>query len=399
MALEAVRSVATNCHKRGRVNQIASLALAATFLFAPVASAQSTAAEPSTAALSRVGKWDVSAEALFWTFKDSPTPVPIVTDGVLGAPDTKVLLGGGDMGTGTNDGFRLKAGYTVNAQWGVEGSLFYFPTRSSTRSVSSSGQLGSTDLLLPFYDVTTNSENVTELSFSPSYAGSVEEKLSSNLRGGEINARWTLSPQVDLIGGLRYLRLRETYSISTSSPYIAPQPVDIWMTNDTFGTTNSFYGVQIGARGKFDRDQWIFRGAAKLAIGTMKESVGISGDLTTNDYTNYGATQTFAGGYFALPSNIGNYSRNTFAVIPEGELTVGYRLTPALSLFVGYTALYVSNVVRPGQQISRNINPTQSVSYGNDPPVTPTGASQPTFQFNTTDFWAQGVSVGLALSF
>ena len=55
--------------------------------------------------------------------------------------------------------------------------------------------------------------------------------------------------------------------------------------------------------------------------------------------------------------------------------------------------------VRPGDQINRNVNPTQTVSYGNDPPVTGIGPAQPTFSFRTTDFWAQTLSVGFTCSF
>jgi len=78
---------------------------------------------------------------------------------------------------------------------------------------------------------------------------------------------------------------------------------------------------------------------------------------------------------------------------------ITYRLTPQATVYVGYSFLYASNVARPGDQINRNINPTQTVAYGNDPPVTPVGPAQPTFNFNTTDFWAQTLSIGLAYRF
>ena len=85
--------------------------------------------------------------------------------------------------------------------------------------------------------------------------------------------------------------------------------------------------------------------------------------------------------------------------MPEIGVNVGYRLTPQATVFLGYSFLYVSNVARPGEQINRNINPTQTVSYGNDRPVSPVGPAQPTFSFSTTDFWAQTLSVGLAYRF
>ena len=56
--------------------------------------------------------------------------------------------------------------------------------------------------------------------------------------------------------------------------------------------------------------------------------------------------------------------------LPEIAVNAGYKITPQARLFVSYAFLYVSNVVRPGEQINRNINPTQTVSWGNDPPAT-----------------------------
>jgi Putative beta barrel porin-7 (BBP7) len=86
-------------------------------------------------------------------------------------------------------------------------------------------------------------------------------------------------------------------------------------------------------------------------------------------------------------------------VVPEVALNLGYRLRSQATIYVGYSFLYASNVARPGEQINRNINPTQTVAYGNDPPATLVGAAQPAFNFNTTNFWAQTLAVGLAYRF
>jgi hypothetical protein len=80
-------------------------------------------------------------------------------------------------------------------------------------------------------------------------------------------------------------------------------------------------------------------------------------------------------------------------------LNLGYRLTSQAMVYVGYSFLYASNVARPGEQINRNINPTQTVAYGNDPRAMLVGAAQPTFNFKTTDFWVQTLSIGLAYRF
>ena len=70
-----------------------------------------------------------------------------------------------------------------------------------------------------------------------------------------------------------------------------------------------------------------------------------------------------------------------------------------MSVFVGYTFLYTNNVLRPGNQINRTINTSQDTAYTEDPAAKLQGPAQPTFKFNSSDFWAQGINVGLAFRF
>ncbi len=368
-----------------------------------IASTAAGSALAQNAPMAANGKWSVSAEVLFSWFKASPTPVPIITDNYIDAPGVNVLLGGGSVDTNPNAGFKLTGTYRVDSRMGIELTGFYIPSRSTSSSVSSTGLPGSIDLYLPYFDVLDNRENVTEISYWPQYRGSAQATLSNNLGGGEVNATWTMPPgdgwRTDLLAGFRYLQLRESYTINTSSPYNPPNPADVWNTTDSFDARNRFYGVQVGARAAYDRDAWFGGVAAKVALGTMQQRVSINGYLETNDYNNYGPVQTFKGGYFALPSNIGDYSQNKFTIVPEVAVSAGYKITPQIRVFATASFLYVSNVVRPGEQINRNINTTQSVSWGNDPPAVLKGPAQPNFQFATTDFWASTLSLGLAYSF
>jgi hypothetical protein len=363
---------------------------------AGVASAQTTAA-------SEAGRFSLSAEALLWWFKQSPAPVPLVTNGEVDEIGTKVFLGGEDIDTNPNPGLRVTAGYSLTDRWGVEGSVLYVPSRSTSRTVSSSGEIGSEELVIPFFDVTLPGENATQLSSEGQFAGTATEKLSNSLLGAELNGTMTLwsgaASRVDLLGGFRYLRLHETYTFTTSSPNIPPEPADVFETKDEFDATNSFYGGQLGVRARVDRGPWFVSGAVTLALGAVVESVDVDGLLLTNDFNGFGAPQTFAGGYFAQPTNIGSYSRNEFAVVPELGLEVGYRITDRVSVFAGYTFLYMSNVARPAEQIDRSVNPTQSASFGGTPPTPLVGPARPSFELEESDFWAQGLDVGLAVRF
>jgi Putative beta barrel porin-7 (BBP7) len=68
-----------------------------------------------------------------------------------------------------------------------------------------------------------------------------------------------------------------------------------------------------------------------------------------------------------------------------------------MRVYVGYDFLYLSNAVRPGDQIDRELNPTQIPVNGSTGGLV--GAPRPTFNFHETDFWAQGIRFGVALRF
>jgi hypothetical protein len=342
-----------------------------------------------------------SAEYLLWWTKDSPAPVPLVTDDIL-APGTRVLLGGDDIGLGARNGARFTLGYRLTPDWAVEATGFFLSTGTESRAVAGSGLAGTQDLLVPFFDPTIPGENVSNLSLAGQYSGAATETLRSTLWGVELNAVKPLAPRgslrLEVLGGFRYLKLGEEYSFGTSSPDLPGGPVTVFNTFDVFDATNDFYGVQLGARARYELGSFLIGAAAKVAMGVMHQDVEITGGLTTNQFT-VPTVVSFPGGYFAQPTNMGSQSRNRFAVVPEASLNVGYRLTSWLSVVAGYTFLYASNVVRPGEQIDRTVNPTQSPSFGGPIPTTLVGEARPRFKFEGSDFWAHGLSLGIALQF
>lgn len=285
-------------------------------------------------------------------------------------------------------------------RWGIESSVFYVPTRTTSRAVGSSGQAGSPNLLVPFVDVTLPGESASNLSLAGSYAGRAREEFSNNLLGADLNGTMRLAMgtgwQVDGLGGFRYLRLHETYRFSTDSPNIPPNRADVFLTDDNFEATNNFFGAQVGLRARGDWGRFFASGAAKVAVGAMVQTVDIGGVLVTNDFNNFGPPVTYpASGYFALPTNFGRRTRSVLAVVPEAGLNIGYRITPWMSVVAGYTFLYANDVVRAPQQINRNINPAAF----NIPPAVPPPPVEPAFRFKSSDFWAQGLNLGLAFRF
>ena len=55
--------------------------------------------------------------------------------------------------------------------------------------------------------------------------------------------------------------------------------------------------------------------------------------------------------------------------------------------------------VRPANQLDRNVNPTESVSYVGEPPASLQGQTAPPFKLNGSEFWVQGVNVGFGIRF
>jgi hypothetical protein len=194
---------------------------------------------------------------------------------------------------------------------------------------------------------------------------------------GEANLRCELCRgkcyHFDVLFGFRYAELDEDINI-TSSTNIANVT-----SHDLFSADNSFAGGQTGLEWEFQYGRLFVDLWGKVAIGNNHQRIINQGN--TVQVTDSGTTTT-PGGLLALASNSGEFTRNQFAVLPEVGINFGVKLTDHLRVSVGYSFLYLSNVVRPGDQIDTTIDPTQ-------------GVPAPPFQFRDTSFWAHGINAGL----
>jgi hypothetical protein len=235
------------------------------------------------------------------------------------------------------------------------------------------------------------------------FPGTIRASLSSRLQGAEANGVWNIATgncyRLDLLGGFRWLQLAEDLdtdqsdAVSITASGLSEQANGVTAValaldltrQEQFSARNNFYGGQAGARLELNRQRVFVDLAGRLGLGDMHENVTVSGTATaagTLALTNAaGVTRTTslagpAPGWLAQPTNIGSYSRDRFAVVPEATVRLGYALTDNLHASVGYTFLYCSNVVRPGDQID-----------------TAQGPGHPAFSFHETDFWAQGIDL------
>jgi hypothetical protein len=340
-------------------------------------------------------RWYASAEYLLWWFKGEPVP-PLVTSGSMGAaipgalgmPGTSVLFGGRNEENGAHSGGRFYIGRWFGDECIAWEGGYFFLGPGVTNFVASS--TGSPILARPIINAATGSET-TELVAGPGVlAGTVAVQTRSSMWGAETNLRTHLwcgcRSTLDVLAGFRTLGLDEDLFVRENLTVLAA-PGGAFSLVDHFRTENRFYGGQVGAEWQCHIRRWDLGIKTKLAIGATDQLVTISGNDVVTDPVN--GTRSFNGGLLALPSNIGTYNRNKFTFVPEVGFTVGYNLTDHLRCFAGYNFLYWSSVARPGPQIDRTVNVNQIA-----PPI-PGGPPRPAFSFNPTDFWAQGVNVGL----
>jgi hypothetical protein len=200
--------------------------------------------------------------------------------------------------------------------------------------------------------------------------------------------------RIDALFGVRWAQLDEGLRVTEdlASPQGTTAPTTTFLLNDRFLTSNEFLGGELGFVWEWEHRRWSLELLSKIALGNTRQRVDISGSTLRDAGMQTEALQQ--GGLLALPSNIGTYTRDQFSVLPELGVTMGYLLTDRLRLSVGYSFLYWSNVVRPGDQVDNIIDVTQVPQFGGAPnPVNP--AVVPRFVFREKGLWVQGLDLGM----
>ncbi len=232
----------------------------------------------------------------------------------------------------------------------------------------------------------------------------------THLQGYELNLAANLADRgplrLDVLAGFRALDLNESLSLAddlmplaagflTFNGAAVPTPSQA-TDSDIFRAANHFYGGQVGGRLSWQSDRFSITAVAKVALGATEEIVNINGSSTL--FLPGTTPATAVGGILAQPSNSGQFYRSTFSVVPETGLELGYQLTPRLRATLGYTLLYWSDVARPGNQIDRTVNPIQvPTDQGFGMGGGPARPALPTIR--ESDFWAQGLTLGLLFRF
>jgi hypothetical protein len=307
-------------------------------------------------------------------------------------PDATVLFGNQTLNTGLHAGSRMAFGLWLDncEESGLEFSYLLLGENTQTYTNSS---VGVPILARPFFDVSTGAESSHVIAYpnAPNAtSGTFNASSTENFQGAEALWRRAIvrgnDGRIDFLAGYRYQSLTDGLEIAdvantggtTASISVA----------DSFHTRNDFNGADLGFSTQWHRNRWTLDTLLKMGIGQTHSEVLINGGTVVN------STVVYQGGLLAQQSNIGLHDSQQFSVMPEIGFTLGYDLSPRLKATLGYSLLYWSNVARPGDQIDLNIDSRQF------PPAQAGGPfEKPAFVLHTSDFWAQGVNLGLDYRF
>ncbi|MBU6237090.1 MAG: BBP7 family outer membrane beta-barrel protein [Planctomycetes bacterium] len=351
-----------------------------------------------------------SVDYLGWYQAGMQTPALVTTSpagtsqaaaGVL--PNAQVLYGGNDdILSDTMNGVRVRVGVwsPTRANAGAEGEYFGFSQQTESFDRNSTG---SPILARPFYNNITGLQDSELVAFPNVLSGRILVNADSQLASAAVRFRRMLcctngcgisamacSPvqsqsRIDATVGWRYMQLREGLMITEDLISLDTNNPGSFLIQDSFKTFNQFNGAELGFQWLGRRGYWSAETILRVSIGNSMQRLDVAG--TTQSPKGNTAVQ---GGLLAQPGrNIGTYEQEEFAMIPELGGTIGYQLTERLKLNVGYTFLYWSNLIRPGDQIDTTVNTNLM------PPVIAGNTFLgPAFEIRETDYWVQGLSVG-----
>jgi hypothetical protein len=368
-----------------------------------------------------VENWWIEGDYLLVWMKKGDIRTPLITTGELtdpvpGAyrqPNTHVAFGNQHYNYHRKSGVKGSIGGFIGTEgefaFDVDG-FWVFTTEKHFSIVSDAA--GNPLIARPFFDVRTGRENAELVSKPGFYSGSSKALVKTQFWGGEVNFGYRPCKNTtwgDLSLGFRYLHLREKLRIRDEmDPFTTPSglsfngaasphlvnPPDTLKDEDEFRTTNNFYGGQVGIRAEFANCWASFDIYGKVAFGATEEKYKTDGETTWN--SSVFGPQYASGGVLVQPNNMVHHKRWKFAYVPEVGVDFGLQPCDHIRVLVGYSFLWWSKVIRPGDQIDRDVNsgqiPSSSTYY------TP-AAQLPSEHLHDKSFWMQTINFGIMFDF
>ena len=355
-------------------------------------------------------RWWVRADYSLWWLKGnrlpplltaSPLGTPRDDAGVLGLNSTAIRFGDGRVDDDVRQGGQLHVGYWLNDAQNV-GLEFSFLGLAGDNTHFVAPDPSDAIIARPFDNVASGLPDSQLVNYPGVVLGTFRVDTASELfsAGALLRRTWHRGPggYVDLVGGYRFCRFRESLRMEETLVSQDPGgwvPLDTQLVvRDDFAAQTDFHGGEIGVAGEFLEGPFSLEILTRLGMGNAHQRLRIDG---TTQVTPPGVpTATANSGFLAVSgTNIGDYTIDQFAFLPELDVTLNCQLTQCLTLQVGYGLLCLTDVLRTGDQIDPAVNPT----YLPGSLVPPTGDPRPAPRLSSTTLWAQGVNLGLVLEY
>ena len=333
--------------------------------------------------------WSSGEVLILWTQPQNLPPLLTASRSdipTLGGPNTVLLLGGGRSDPPPSTGARFVLGWSMGTRSGLEISYLFTGTQTSHDRVGPSGVI----LGRPVLHADTGLEDVIPVN-TPSMPGTFRAWSSTRVQSWGVTALTNFFDGENLtvhgLIGYRYFMLNGGLRFEQDSSFRGIDSTFRSSTADQIDAHNRFHGGELGLRSELTRGPFSLQLETKVALGKTVEVVRVGGQTVgVIDGIGGTTTQWFNGGVFGQPSNSGRTVHSHFGVLPEGGLKLGYKYGDRARFSVGYTVVYLSDAVRPADQIDRTVDLNQ---FG--------GASgeRPAPLFVRSDFWIQGVTLGM----
>lgn len=318
-----------------------------------------------------------------------PTTESSTTAGIL--PDAQILFGDSRVASTMRAGGRVDFGFFVDPrQCAGYGLRFYgLGQDDSNFRVASSDE---PVLAIPFRDIAAGANDALLVAYPGLRSGEISVSGTSSVLGNDVYGRYLLCRdnicRLDFLTGWHYARVADQVQMNSSSTVTeigGNIPVGtVSSTVDSFKAYNTFNGAILGLEWQRDCGVWQSRVLGRMSLGNMHEVVEISGSSSVTVPNQTPVTSN--GGVLTAGSNIGRRSRDEFTAITEVGYTLAYRFAPCTQLTVGYSFIYFSDIVTAGSAIDPTIG-------------TAGGTARPEFRFRHSDFWVQGINLGLTKQF
>jgi hypothetical protein len=316
-----------------------------------------------------------------------PTTEASTTAGVL--PDAQILFGGQRVGTDLQAGGRADIGFFFDPRQcsGIGVRVFGLGRDASSFTVASNDV---PVLAVPFVDFDTGNNDALLVAFPGLRSGSVNVSGSSSVFSNDVYWRCLLCrdcyTRLDFITGWNYSRVADEVNINTRTEVLSDPTIatgTVLTTRDQFTAHNDFNGGILGLLWERNCGCWQTSVLARMSLGNMHQTMIIAGSGEARLDGDVEPTT----GFFARERNTGRSSRNEFTAITEFGANLAYRFAPCTQFTVGYSFLYWNDILTAAKGIDTQIGTNQD------------GTTRPQFDFRHSDFWVQGINLGLTREF